>query len=62
MFCCFAIPFCFGGAILMVFLTSTFAQKMSEHIGEWVLILTPLSAIVGLFLGWQMMMLFFRLI
>lgn len=46
----------------MVFLTSTFAPKLSEYIGEWALIMIPLSAIVGLFLGWQMMWLFFSLI
>ena len=62
MFCCAAIPFCFGGAILMVFLTSTFGPKMSEYIGEWTLILIPLSAIFGLFLGWGLMLLIFSLI
>lgn len=55
MFCCAAIPFCIGGMILMVLLTSTLAPKISEYIGEWTLILIPFSALIGLVLGWMVL-------
>ena len=62
MVCCAAIPFCFGGAILMVFLTSTFTPLLSERYGENTLLLIPASALLGIVLGWGAMMLFFSLI
>ena len=55
MWCCAALPFCFGGAILMVFLTSTFTPMMSEDFGESALLLIPISAVIGVLLGWLVM-------
>lgn len=61
MFCC-AAPFCIAGSILMVLLAMAITPRMSEHWGGWALMLIPVSAILGLPLGWMMMMLlFFRL-
>lgn len=60
-FCC-AFPFCIAGSILMVLLAMTITPHMSDHWGGWALILIPFSAIIGVYLGLEMMFLFFRLI
>ncbi len=46
----------------MVLLTMTITPRMSEEWGGWALLLIPLSAIIGVYLGLEMMFLFFRLI
>ncbi|MEM9348421.1 MAG: hypothetical protein AAGB26_17670 [Planctomycetota bacterium] len=56
------IPFCFGGAILMVFLTSNFMPLLSDRYGVSAGMLIPLSALIGVVLGWFAMSIFFRLI
>ena len=62
MWCCAAIPFCFGGAILMVSLTSTFMPLLSERYGESALMLIPLSALGGILIGWGAMSLLLSLV
>lgn len=46
----------------MVLLTMTITPRMSDRWGGWALLLIPLSAILGVFLGLQAMFLFFRLL
>lgn len=61
MFCC-AFPFCIAGSILMVLLAMTITPHMSERWGGYALLLIPISAIIGVYLGLEIMFLFFRLI
>lgn len=46
----------------MVFLATTFTPLLSERFGEKALLFIPLSALLGIFLGWQLMMLLFSLV
>ena len=61
MFCC-AFPFCIAGCILMVFFATTITPSLSDRYGGWALLLIPLSALLGVYLGLEMMFLFFSLI
>ena len=61
MICCAAIPFCFVGVVLMVFLTSTFTPLLSERYGVSALLLIPTSALLGIVFGWVAMSLLFSL-
>ena len=46
----------------MVLFTMTITPRMSDRMGLWALVLIPISAVLGLFVGWQVMWLLFTLI